>query len=217
MNTLKDMLELAVGDGHGPEPGRAVDPAPDLARGRARLHRRRTAVLSGTAAVAVTLGVAPLAANLGNAPPTSGHEASTRSTTASLEPIALVAYTGEQAPGYRVAEVPQGWVVQGGDAYKLTIGLEGTEDTEPDSFLGKIVVMLQSRDAGEPTGGVAQPVDGRPGWLVVEGPTQMLTYRDADGRWMVVQAPVSLGWDGARLARFAAGVEVLGNAEESRG
>jgi hypothetical protein len=44
-----------------------------------------------------------------------------------------------------------------------------------------------------------------------------LTFRSADGRRVVVQAPTSLGWDGARLAEFAAGVQVLGNAQPGRG
>jgi hypothetical protein len=60
-------------------------------------------------------------------------------------------------------------------------------------------------------------VDGRPGNVDVQGDTQILVYQDADGRWVVIQAPTSLGWDGERIARFAAGVEVLDNAEGARG
>lgn len=52
--------------------------------------------------------------------------------------------------------------------------------------MGKLVVMLQSRDAGAPTQGTSQPVNGRPGRPGVQGSTQMLTFRGADGRWVVI-------------------------------
>jgi hypothetical protein len=77
--------------------------------------------------------------------------------------------------------------------------------------------MLQSRDAGAPTAGSSQPVAGRPGRFDVQDNTQILTYQDAAHGWVVIQAPTSLGWDSARLAQFAAGVQVLSNAQRSRG
>lgn len=62
-----------------------------------------------------------------------------------------------------------------------------------------------------PTGGSAvPPIPDVP-------PTQVLVYGLADGRQMVIQAPVSLGWDTDRLVRFAEGVEVLPAAEGGRG
>lgn len=131
--------------------------------------------------------------------------------------IALVAYTGQQVPGYQVSEVPRGWDIQGGNAYALVLAPKGDTDTSIDSFIGKLVVMLQSRDASSPAAGTRQPVAGRPGWFDVQGDTQILTYRDAKGHWVVIQAPVSLGWDSARLAQFAAGVQVLHNAQQGRG
>ena len=47
--------------------------------------------------------------------------------------------------------------------------------------------------------------------------TQVLTFQIAGGRWVVVQAPVSLGWDSAELAKFADGVQVLVTAQQGRG
>jgi hypothetical protein len=113
--------------------------------------------------------------------------------------------------------VPSGWVIQGGNAYALVLAPKGDKDTSIGSFIGKLVVMLQSRDASAPTAGTPQPVDGRPGFFEVQGNTQSLIYRDAAGGWVVIQAPTSLGWDSARLAQFAAGVKVLGNAQQGRG
>ena len=37
------------------------------------------------------------------------------------------------------------------------------------------------------------------------------------GQWVVVQAPVSPGWNSAELARFASGVQVLVTAQQGRG
>ncbi|HEU5418945.1 MAG TPA: hypothetical protein VFV41_14740 [Streptosporangiaceae bacterium] len=227
MNDLKDLLELALSDGHGPDPAQRPDPAADLARGRRLLRRRHlrlAGATAGTAAV-VAAAVVPVAVSSpGHRPAQAGHvvrpggsAAPTTPASAAGTAIALVAYEGRQPPGYRVSEVPRGWVIQGGNAYVLTLAPKGDTDTSIDSFVGKLVVMLQSRDASAPTTGIRQPVAGRPGRFDVQGKTQMLTYKDAAGTWVVIQAPTSLGWDSTRLARFAAGVQVLGNAQQSRG
>lgn len=230
MNELKDddvksLLALALADGDVPLAGAPVDPAGDLARGRGLLRRRRAVRLGGlAAAAAVCVGAGSLALTTGGpdttAPPVATREQPGRTATSrpdSLPAIALVAYQGDQVPGYRVAEVPKGWEIQGGNAYALTIAPKNAADRNPDSFLGKLVVMLQSVDAGGPGAGTPVSVDGRPGNVHVEGDTQVLVYRGVDDRWVVIQAPTSLGWDDQRIARFAAGVEVLGNAQGGRG
>lgn len=226
MNDVKDLLELALSDGHGPDPAQHPDPAGDLARGR-RLRRRRQLRLGGAAAgtaavvaaAVVTLTVHPAGHGPAQAAPGArpGSSAAPAPAPSAATSIALVAYDGEQPPGYQVAEVPRGWVIQGGNSFVLTLAPKGDKDKSVDSFVGKLVVMLQSRDASAPTTGARQPVAGRPGRFDVQGKTQMLTYKDAAGAWVVIQAPTSLGWDSTRLARFAAGVQVLGNAQQSRG
>ena len=206
MDDVKDLLERALTDGHGPSPDQPIDAAGDLARGRSLLRRRRLAGLAGAVTVVAVVAIVPWATH-----------AAGSGTTGSAEPIALIAYQGEQAPGYQVAEVPSGWVVQGGNAYALVIAPQGDPDQSIGSFLGKLVVMLQSRDASAPTRGASQPVAGQPGRFDVQGDTQILTFQGGDHRWVVIQAPTSLGWDSARLAQFAAGVQVLGNAQQGRG
>jgi hypothetical protein len=62
-----------------------------------------------------------------------------------------------------------------------------------------------------------QPVTGRPGMFDVQGDTQILTFQIADGQWLVIQAPVLLGWDGVKLAEFGGGVQVLVTAQQGRG
>jgi hypothetical protein len=233
MTDLKNLLELSLND-RADLPGDPVDPAGDLARGRQLLHRRRRAVLSAAAAGAA--GVAVVALVVANAGPSAvGHPAAATRPSGAVHPsaaahpsghplttapasVALVAYNGEQAPGYQVAKVPKGWVIQGGNPFVLTIAAAGNPDKNVNTFIGKLVVMLQSQDATDPSGpGRPQQVAGRPGHFDVQGDTQMLTYQDAKGHWIVIQAPVSLGWDSSVLAEFAAGVQVLHNAQPGRG
>ena len=221
MNTVKDMLELALDGGTAAE--HVVDPAEDVARGRSLLRRRRLIGSGGVvAAAAVGAIVSAILGSGGGVPSVAGSHPSHAAVSTTPVPnghgsIALVAFTGDQIPGYQVAEVPEGWVIQGGTPFALVIGAKGDPDTNVSSFTGKLVVMLQSRDASPPTSGQSDPVNGHPGFLDVQGDTQILTFRRADSRWVVIQAPTSLGWDAAQLAQFASGVQVLGNAQPSRG
>jgi hypothetical protein len=232
VNDLKDLLELALSD--VPGLGGRVDPAADLARGR-RLLRRRRQRLAGLAGVtaAVLCGVLVPLALPGSAPshrPVPAAVASSRPQPSHSQPgqtaapdkqtrqIKLVAWVGTQPPGYRVSWMPKGWVVQGSTPYALVMAPPDAKDKNPDSFVGKLVVMLQSRDASAPPADWAsQPVNGQPGKFDVQGDTQILTFQIADGQWVVIQAPVSLGWDSAELAKFAGGVQVLAAAQQGRG
>ena len=231
MNDLKDLLDLALSD----LPGRdaRVDPAADLVRGR-RLLRRRRLRLAGLAGVtaAVLCGVLVPLALPGSAP---GHRPAPVAVTTHPQPsqsqpghtaapgqqsrqIKLVAWVGTQPPGYQVAWMPKGWVVQGSTPFALVMAPPNDKDKSPDSYLGKLVVMLQSRDATAPPADWAnQPVNGREGKFDVQGDTQILTFKNASGQWVVIQAPVSLGWDSAELAKFGGGVQVLAAAQQGRG
>jgi hypothetical protein len=234
VNDVKDLLELALSDGPAPAPGQPCDPAADLARGR-RLLRRRRQRLAGLAAVAAAVlcgvlvplalpGSGTVAGRTATATAPSSHPPSgqARSHSAAPEPqsrqIKLVAWKGTQPPGYRMSWMPKGWVVQGSTPYALVIAAPDARDKNPDSFAGKLVVMLQSRDAtAPPADWASQPVNGRPGKFDVQGDTQILTFQIAGGQWVVIQAPVSLGWDGAELAKFGSGVRVLVTAQQGRG
>jgi hypothetical protein len=218
---MKDMLELALEEGSAAEG--IVDPAEDVARGRGLLRRRRLIGTGGVLAAAAVGAMVPVILGSGGAAPSvaggpPSHPAvSTTPVQKSHRSIALVAFTGDQVPGYTVAEVPEGWVIQGGTPFALVIAAKGDPDTSVDSFTGKLVVMLQSRDASPPTSGQSDPVNGHPGFLDVQGDTQILTFQRADSRWVVIQAPTSLGWDAGQFAQFASGVQVLGNAQPGRG
>jgi hypothetical protein len=233
---MKDLFELALSD--IPRTHQPADPDEDLARGR-RLLRRRRQRMAGLAGVtaAVLCGIlVPLSLN-GSTPaashpvaaassPVSTHPKATSSPTHAITPatasqahaIKLVAWVGTQPPGYKVDWMPKGWVVQGSTPFALTMASPGTKDKDPTVFVGKLVVMLQSADASAPPANWAdQPVNGRPGKFDVQGDTQILTFKVASGQWVWIQAPVSLGWDSAKLAKFGGGVTVLAAAQQGRG
>jgi hypothetical protein len=226
VNDVKSLLELALSDGIAPGPGHPANPAADLARGRRRLRRRRMAGLAGLTAAVLCGALVPLSLHSSGGvaashPQTAASHPAARSSSASpsapARKIALVAWEGTQPPGYRVSEMPKGWVVQGSDPYRLTIAPANDKDKNPDSFLGKLVVMLQSADATSPPAGASAPVNGRPGFFQVQDDTQILTFRVAGGQWVVIQAPTLLGWDRSELVKFASGVQVLVAAKPGRG
>jgi hypothetical protein len=230
VNDLKDLLELALSDVSGPA-GRA-DPAADLARGHRLLRRRRLAGLAGLTAAVLCGVLVPLALQ-GSAP--SHHPAPATAASSGPQPsrsqsgqtavpdnqtrqIKLVAWVGTQPPGYQVSWMPKGWVVQGSTPYALVMAPPNAPDKNPDVFSDKLVVMLQSRDAtAPPADWASQRVNGRVGKFDVQSDTQILVFKIAGGQWVVVQAPVSLGWDSAELAKFAGGVQVLVTAQQGRG
>ena len=191
-------------------PGRPL-PELDLAQimvAGARIRRRRRvrrggAVLAG--AVLSTLVVIGLGPALPGA----------TDRTARLDSISLVSYAGTQPQGYQVSWVPQNWVIQGGDQGVLTIAPAQAQDQDPNHFVDKLVVLSASRH--EARTGTPQPVDGRPGTLSTEGDVQSLTYKSDTGRWVVIQAPVSLGWNGSQIAKFASGVKVLPDVRDGLG
>ena len=234
MNDMKDLFELALSD--IPRTSHPADPDEDLARGRRLLRRRRQRIAGLAGVTAAVLGgiVVPLSLN-GSAPaashpvaaassPVSTHPKASSSPTHATTPatqthaIKLVAWVGTQPPGYKVDWMPKGWVVQGSTPFALTIAPPGDKDKDPTVFIGKLVVMLQSADASAPPASWAdQPVNGRPGKFDVQGDTQILIFKAAGGQWVDIQAPVSLGWDRAELAKFGSGVTVLGAAQAGRG
>jgi hypothetical protein len=214
VNDLKDLLERALADGHGPARDARADAAGDLARGQ-RLLRRRTRhrVLAASAAAAVAVAiVVPVA--LRGAP----------GQAAAPAQVKLVAYTGAQPPGYVVKEIPAGWVIQGSNSYNLVIAPAGDPDKSPDSFLGKLLVTQEEFDAaGAASNGWAAITAGghaayyNDGTSAAMAQTAGLVIRQASGQWLLVQAPTSLGWSQQAITQFGLGVTILAAATPGRG
>jgi hypothetical protein len=132
--------------------------------------------------------------------------------------VQLVAYSGKQLEGFIVDRTPEGWYLQGSSPFALTIAPEG-DATHPDNFVGKLVVMLFSRDLKQelPKG---EPVEVGDNEGVVtdtgDGVTTLF-YEDGAGNLLQVQSPEVLGWTNEQLVRFAEGVHVTANAQQTRG
>jgi hypothetical protein len=218
-------------DGAGPDP-HVVDS--DVVRGRRALRRRRTArgagalvLVTAAAGVVRAAGPADEPSRTVAPPPATLVEpsAAPSSLPASTPPatrapgVKLVAFTGRQPSGYTVEYVPSGWEIQGANAFALVIAPKGFPDQHPDSFEGKIVVMLRSRDdTGEPVGTPVKVGTGT-GYVnrAEESFATVLTYRDTRGNWVQVQVPPSLRWNDQQVARFGEGVTVTRHAEPGRG
>lgn len=216
MSDIKELLEEAVS---------AVDVTPteqvvdaDLFRGRAalaRARRRRMIRSSVMGAAAVTVIIGGLVA-------TGSYESelpdSSRTPLDTTSQVELVAYNGDQLDGFIVDRVPEGWYLQGSSPFALTIAPEG-DNTHPDNFIGKLVVMLLSQDAKQqlPKG---EPVDvgGNKGVVTqTGGGITTLSYEDGEGHFVQVQSPEVLGWTNEQLASFAEGVQVTAEAKKGRG
>lgn len=209
MNDLKDLFELALTDG-GASPGDGpADPAADLARGKKLLARRRCRRVFGAAAVtaAVAAGVVTTVPGGPGAP----------------DGIRLVAYTGAQPPGYTVTVIPADWVIQGSNPFALVIAPANAPDSDPDVFVGKLIVTQEAFDqAGSSAEGwsavhVAGHVVYYAAQIGAGSQTAGLVIEEAPGRWLLVQAPTSLGWTRQQMVRFGLGVTVLPTAQEGKG
>lgn len=245
MNDLKDLLERALADGHGPRDAHA-DAAGDLARGKRMLRgRTRHRVLASSAAAVVAAAIAvPVALHGSPAQGTAGGTTAKSTGPAIARPattapattapasgtasapaqVKLVAYTGAQPRGYLVKQIPAGWVIQGSDNYNLVIAPAGDRDKNPDSFLGKLLVTQEEFDpAGAASQGwVATTAGGHPAYYndgTSDGMAQTagLVIRQASGQWLLVQAPVSLRWSQRAITQFALSVTITGTATPGKG
>jgi hypothetical protein len=177
----------------------------DVARGRAALRRRRyrrgITGLGAVAAVAVT-AVAVVAGQPSTGPASTG--------------LDLVAYDGAQLPGFTVGKVPEGFVLQGSNRFSLDIA-RPSDHSGLDDFQGKLVVMLQSKDATGTPQGKAVEVNGHPGTISTFDPAAAQLFYSDGTHEIVVQAARELGLTDAELVEFASAVTVTGEAEAAVG
>ena len=217
MNDIHDLLDRAAGD---------VDQSPrsaddDLLRGRRALRRRR-ARLTATPLALVTIGATVI--TLGQRPdvPRTQHAVLHSPIPRQLPrtnpvlAVRLVAYTGQQPAGYRVASVPEGWEIQGADPFALTIAPKGFPDQQYQSFVGKLVVMSQSSDATGTPGGTPRPIGKYTGYVLHTEGIVVWTFQDDTGSWIQLQVPPTLHWSDDDVVRFAEGVEVTGDQQATR-
>jgi hypothetical protein len=221
VNDLKSLFELALDDSLGPRAADPGDPTADLERGRKLLRQRTRRRVLGAAAATVAVAAVAVAA----VPAVAHDPAKNAATASSARPatrgITLVAYTGAQPQGYVVTVIPAGWVIQGSDPYSLVIAPENAANTNPDSFVGKLLVTQENFDTSNAQGWSPAPARGRTAYYSVQNaagvPTASLVVEEKPSQWLLVQVPVSLGWTEKQLTQFALGVTILPTAQEGHG
>ncbi|MFC5731050.1 MULTISPECIES: hypothetical protein [Nocardioides] len=198
----------------------------DVARGRTALvRRRRTRAAMAGVGLTLTMGaglgvllVAQDPVDGGRSPAAGPSQGGPTTGDSSTAEVALVSYSGRQPEGFTVAKVPAGFVVQGSDAFVLTLAPTG-DSSHYLSFADKLVVTLQSLDAapGAPEGTPVE-VDGEPGAIreAPDGLARTLSYVDGDRR-VEIQAWRTVGLTDDQLVEFAEGIGVTGAAQAPRG
>jgi hypothetical protein len=191
----------------------------DVVRARRALHRRRLA-RAGSGGVAVAaVGVLAAVVVTGQSGGQTGGQRPDVATppSSSSSHLQLVDYTGAQQPGFTVAKVPAGFVLQGATPYALDVA-RADDHSGLNVFKGKLAVMLQSKDATFRRTDHPVRVHGTTGYLHTEkGVATTLEYRDDRGHDVVVQAWADLGLTDAQLVDFANGVTVSDSAQASVG
>ena len=218
MKDLKDLLGLALDDdAPGGMHAGPVAVEDDLARGRLLLRRRtRRRMVAGSAAVTV-VAIAAIVPTLASGPAAVSKTSANANTKPAAARIKLVDYTGTQPPGYTVKMIPDNWVIQGSTPFALTIAPANASDKDPDSFIGKLVILQEAFDTSEVQGFMKTEVQGHVAYYGVDDSIASLVIEQTPSRWLDVQAPASLHWTEHQEAQFGAGVTILATAQEGKG
>jgi hypothetical protein len=213
MNDLNTLLDRAAGPAAHNAP---LDVHADLTRARRALsstrRRRSAAGLMGVAAAGV-LGV--------------GIVRHTGEDTGQQQAVEGPADPGQQsgisflaqplaAGPYTFDATPEGWEVQGVSPSAVTIAPVGFADQEPDSFIGKLVIMFH----GNPVSGEQVELDGRTFWIHhSDGYTMIdtLTLPGEPAGKVQIQYPDNTGWTRDTMLQFLAGVHVGDGAQKGLG
>ncbi|XVV13310.1 hypothetical protein ACQP2X_02825 [Actinoplanes sp. CA-131856] len=219
----------------GPTPettATAAQAEADLGRGRRALRRRRTVQSIAGSAFGVAALVAVFAvATAGGPGESAGPIAADRNTTAAN--VQLVAYKGDQPKGFTVDKVPSGWFIQNDDNYSLVFAPEKAKNPGPDvnpsadplydpnSFVDKIVVMLESKDQSGPSReGKKVKVGDQDGLLLKSlgsDTGRELWVKQPSGVYMIIQVWEGLGLSESQIVELGAGVHVHEGAQQGVG
>lgn len=193
-------------------------------------RRRRAALAVGGSAFAVAAIVAAFSFS-GAGEDTTGQGQPADRPALAAAATKLVAYTGKQPKGFSLDKVPDGWFVQADNTSSIVLApnsvtgqpkADPSRDPlrDPGSYVGKIAVMLQSKDQKDvPDGTNVKVGDGK--GVLVKAPD------NTDGRTLWVAQPSGISvliqfWDGIGLSQdamvdFGAGVHVEKGAVQGVG
>jgi hypothetical protein len=132
----------------------------------------------------------------------------------------LVSYLGKPLVQFGLERSPRGWVVQGDGTRTLTLAPKNAADKNPYTFVGKLVVTVDTlpMETSSPKGSTLvadQPPYGRL-TLSADG-MQTFTYPLTGKRRAVISIPAELGWGSAEIVAFANGVAVHDDVQLSLG
>jgi hypothetical protein len=148
----------------------------DLDRGRHALRKRRAVQkIAGSAFAVVALAAGLAIANNSTTAGTTPSVAQKNPGSVSAPATRLVAYKGDQPKGYTIDKVPNGWEIQADNTNVLVVAPKDALDKDPNSFVGKIVISLQSKDQHDAPKGKKVKVGDGTGILV---PSQEITDPD---------------------------------------
>jgi hypothetical protein len=157
----------------------------DLDRGRRALRKRRTVQsIAGSAFAVAALAAGIAVVGTGNTPATTAPIAApSQGQAPGSIATRLVAYKGSQPKGYTIDKVPDGWEIQADTTNVLNLAPKDALDKDPNSFVGKIAISLQSKDQHEAPKGKKVKVGDGTGVLVPEpeitDPTELRLREEA--------------------------------------
>lgn len=207
MNDLKHLLDVASG-----APRTDVDPADDLRRAKVRAQARtgrRLRLASATLALGAVgaLGLGQVTPSTEPTGPSGPAGPGVSAGPATDTEVRLV--SGElDADPYTFDLVPEGWSVQGQNAYGVTIAPDdGTTSASPHNFIGKLVILFDQN----PPDGTPITQHGRSFWIR-DGSDYVtvatLTRGDEPPGVVRVQYPVASGWTRTTMLEFLGSVHV---------
>lgn len=216
---LHDLLERVARPGDAG--GATTSAAADLGRARAALRHRRRRTLSAGLGALTTLAVLGAGAAVvvtgtddpgGTTAAPPPHPGATTAPSPEGGQVRLVAAAFEAGP-YTFDTTPQGWEVQQNGPSAVTIARVGDPDQEPDSFVGKLVIMFDEEPLGT---GERVTRDGREMAFLDHGDgylTASVTTRDGEPQGTVrIQFPADLGWTRDTALTFLSSVRVGADA-----
>jgi len=156
----------------------------DLDRGRRALRKRRTVQkITGSAFAAAALAAGLVIATNNGPPATAPNAAQTQGQAPDRIATRLVAYKGDQPKGYTIDKVPDGWEIQSSTEYALNLAPKDAIDKDPNSYVGKIAITLQSKDQHDEPQGKKVKVGDLSGVLVpskeADDPTTLRLKKEA--------------------------------------
>jgi hypothetical protein len=221
----------------GPEVTPTIDDInADLDRGRRALRKRRTVQkLAGSAFAAAALAAGIVIATNNVPAPTAPTAAQSQGQRPAGVATRLVAYTGSQPKGFTIDKVPDGFEIQADDTSALILAPNDALDRNPQSFVGKIGIMLQSKDQHDAPQGKKVKVGDLAGVLVPEAPgstpaptppaqevtdpttLQTLWVKQPSGVYLLVQFWEGLGLSESDMLAIGAGIHVHKDALQGVG